>query len=269
MKVPFCNFGMKKLFGAVTILLALCIFVGGCAGKKAADETKPQQKVLRVGIDPTNPPFEFQKDDKDEICGYDVDLIAAVAQRLGYKPKFVNMSFSATITAIEANKLDVAIGAFTITKERAQDVDFSVPYFRTGLVMYAAKDRDDINSTEDLAGKRVAVQIGTTAEDVARSIKGANVFTFNTIAGMNMEVRHGNVDAAINDRTAVDAFLANGGDKYCKIVGEQITTEEYGIMVKKKSPLLEQINKALEEMKNDGMQAEIHAKWFKNKKVKE
>lgn len=98
---------------------------------------------------------------------------------------------------------------------------------------------------------------------MARSIKGAKVYTFNTIAGTNMEIKSDKVDAGISDLPFVEYFLVNGGDRYCKIVGERLTSEEYGIMVKKNSPLLDPINKALAEMKKDGEQAAIHAKWFK------
>ncbi len=265
MKVNCLQHGMKRAFHLVMALLTVSIFVGGCAGKETADavKSKPAEKVLRIGIETNYAPFEFKKKNSDEIIGYDVDLIKAVCKRLGYTPKFVNTSLAAMIPAMEADKLDIAVGAFTISEERKQRVDFSTPYFQSGLVIYVGKDRTDINSLKDLEGKRIAVQIGSTGEAVARSIKGAKVYTFNTIAGTNMEIKSDKVDAGISDLPSVEYFLVNGGDRYCKIVGERLTSEEYGIMVKKNSPLLNPINNALTEIKKDGEQAVIHAKWFK------
>ncbi len=255
----------KKTFILIMVLLAVCIFIGGCAGKETADSAKSQsaEKILRIGVETNYAPFEFKKKDSNEVVGYDIDLIKAVCKRMGYTPNFINTSLAAMIPAIDADKLDVAVGAFTISEERKQRVDFSAPYFQSGLVIYVRKDRADINSLKDLEGKRIAVQIGSTGEDLARSIKGAKVLAFNTIGGANREIKSDAVDAGISDLTAVEYFLINGGDRYCKIVGEKLTSEEYGIMVKKNSPLLGRINKALSELKNDGEQAAIYAKWFK------
>lgn len=114
------------------------------------------EKVYKVGIDTTYPPFEFKEGDKYK--GIDIDLINAIAKNQGFKIELSPMDFGGIIPALQAGQLDVAIAGMSITDERKKIVDFSEPYFDAGLTLVVKKDNKDISSVDDLKGKTVAVK---------------------------------------------------------------------------------------------------------------
>ena len=153
---------MKKyLLMAMAVLAALSLMVAGCGGKEEAKKAEPA-KVLRVGTEPTFAPFEFQKEGSKEYTGFDMDLIRAIGKQMGYKVEIMNMGFDALIPALSSGNIDTVIAGMSITPERQEAVLFSAPYYRSGLVVMVQKNNDTIKGIEDLVGKRIAVQIGTT-----------------------------------------------------------------------------------------------------------
>lgn len=256
---------MKKLFIMIMALMTACCLMAGCGGgeKKAA---APAEKVLKVGTEPSFAPFEFQKEGTKELTGFDIDIINAIGKRMGYKVQVSNMGFDGLIPAIQAGNLDVAISGFSITEERKKVITFSDSYYTSGLVIVVNKDNNTIKSLKDLEGKRIGVQIGTTGEAKGRSVKGAKITAFNANTEATMELVNKGVDAVINDAPVAEYYLATGGDKHCKIVGDKMEAEEYGIVVKKDSKLAPEINKALAAMKKDGEYQKLYDKWFATKK---
>lgn len=254
---------MKKyLVFLMAALMLVALAVAGCGGSK--DEAKAQpEKVLRVATEPTFAPFEFQKEGSDELAGFDMDLIRAIGKKLGYKVEIANMGFDALIPALNTGNIDVAIAGMSITDERKQAVGMSDPYYTSGLIVMVKKDNNDIKSIDDLAGKRIAAQIGTTGADKANSVKDAKVTLFNTNTESAMELTNGGVDAVINDSPVIGYYLAQGGSEVAKTVGDVMEAEQYGIAVKKdNTKLLEDINKALAELKKDGEYDNIYKTWF-------
>ena len=252
---------MKKLLVLMmTIIAAVAMLTAGCGGgEKKADG----EKVLRVATEPTFAPFEFQKEGSDELAGFDMDLIRAIGIKLGYKVEIANMGFDALIPALNTGNIDVAIAGMSITDERKQAVGMSDPYYTSGLIVMVKKDNNDIKSIEDLAGKRIAAQIGTTGADNANSVKAAKVTLFNTNTESAMELTNGGVAAVINDSPDIGYYLAQGGSEVAKTVGDVMEAEQYGIAVKKdNTKLLEDINKALAELKKDGEYDKIYKTWF-------
>ena len=252
---------MKKLLIMMMAILAACsMLLAGCGGgeKKAATE-----KVMRVATEPSFAPFEFQKEGSKEFTGFDMDLIRAIGKQAGYKVEIQNMGFDALIPALTSNNIDVAIAGMSITEERKKVITFCDPYYTSGLIVMVNKDNNEIKSVEDLKGKRIACQIGTTGEKKSRSIEGAKVVAFNTQSEASMELKNGGADAVINDAPVVGYYLAQGGAKVAKTVGEVMEAEEYGIAVNKKNTQLAQdINKALAELKKNGEFDKIYKTWF-------
>ena len=231
---------MKKyLLMAMAVLAALSLMVAGCGGKEEAKKAEPA-KVLRVGTEPTFAPFEFQKEGSKEYTGFDMDLIRAIGKQMGYKVEIMNMGFDALIPALS-----------------------SAPYYRSGLVVMVQKNNDTIKGIEDLVGKRIAVQIGTTGAAKAESVKDAKVTAFNTNTEAAMDLKNGGVDAVINDSPVVGYYLAQGGSADAKTVGDVLEAEEYGIAVKKgNDKLAAEIDKALAELKKNGEYDKIYKTWF-------
>ena len=237
---------MKKLLVfMMAALMLVALAVTGCGGeeKKAAEAP---EKVLRVATEPTFAPFEFQEEGSDKLSGFDMDLIRAIGAKMGYKVEIANMGFDALIPALNTGNIDVAIAGMSITDERKQAVGMSDPYYTSGLIVMVQKDNNDIKSIEDLKGKRIAAQIGTTGAAKAHSV-----------------LTNGGVDAVINDSPVIGYYLAQGGSEVAKTVGDVMEAEQYGIAVKKdNTKLLEDINKALAELKKDGEYDKIYKTWF-------
>ena len=254
---------MRKLLIALMIMVAaVAMLVAGCGGgDKKADA--PKEKLMRVACEPTFAPFEFQKEGSKEFDGFDMDLIRAVGKQAGYKVQISNMGFDALIPALQASNIDVAISGMTITEERKKAVDFSDPYYTSGLIVLVNKDNTTIKSIADLKGKKIGVQIGTTGEKKGRSVEGAKVTAFNANTEAIMELKNRGVDAVINDAPVVGYYLAQGGDKVAKTVGDVMEAEQYGIAVKKgNKQLVTDINKALAELKKNGEYDKLYKKWF-------
>ncbi len=242
---------MKKIFA---MAFALMMAVGATC--------MAAQKVLKVACEPTFAPFEFTNE-KGEFVGFDVDLIKAVGEKIGYKVEIQNIGFDALIPSVQTKIIDCAISGMTITEARSKVVTFSDPYYTAGLRVMVMKDNDKIKSYADLNGKKIACQIGTTGENKSRQVPGATVTAFNTNTEAAMELVAGGVDAVINDAPVVAFFLKTPAGKDCKAVGEVLEAEEYGIAFNKDNvKLIKAVNKALAAMKKDGTYDKIYAKWF-------
>lgn len=252
---------MKKvLVFLMTVIMACSLLLTGCGGgeKKAAEA----EKVLRVGTEPAFAPFEFPKEGSNELTGFDVELIQAIGKQLGYKVEISGMGFDALIPALNAGNIDAAIAGMTITDERKKAVTFSDPYYTSGLIVMVKKDNAAVKSIDDLKGKRIAAQIGTTGEMKARSVEGATVTTFNTQDEAALELKNGGVDAVIGDLPVMEYYLAQGGNKFAMTVGEKMEAEQYGIAVKKDSKLAAELNKGMAELKKSGEFDKLYKKWF-------
>ena len=257
---------MKKLLVFLMMAVMACsMLVAGCGGSKEEKKAEPA-KVLRVGTEPAFAPFEFPKEGSKELTGFDIELIQAIGKQMGSKVEISGMGFDALIPALNAGNIDAAIAGMTITEERKKAVSFSDPYYTSGLIVMVKKDNTAVKSVKDLEGKRIAVQIGTTGEMKARTVKNAKVTTFNTQNEAALELKNGGVDAVIGDLTVMEYYLAKGGSQFAMTVGEKMEAEQYGIAFKKDSKLTAEVNKAMAELKKSGEFDKIYKKWFGEKK---
>jgi arginine/lysine/histidine/glutamine transport system substrate-binding and permease protein len=218
-------------------------------------------KTLKVAIDPTFAPFEFQGKD-GKLQGFEVDLVNSIGKAVGFQPQYETMRFDAMIGSLQAGSVDVTVASMTITAERAKTVDFSKPYFKSGLAIAVSEKNQDITKLESLKNKKIAVQIGTTSAAKAKAISGAKISTFDTPDLALQELANGNVDAVINDRPVTLYALKTGNLKGLKVVGESLTEEYYGIALPKSSKNLALINQGLDTIIKDGTYAKIYQKWF-------
>jgi glutamine transport system substrate-binding protein len=251
---------MKKL-GLLSMFLILTIFISACGTneeKNAGEEKKPE-KVYKVGVDTTYPPFEFKEG--NDYKGIDIELINAIAKDQDFKIELSPMDFGGIIPAMQANQLDVAIAGMSITEERKKVVDFSTPYFDAGLTIVVKKDNTSTKTVKDLKGKTIAVKKGTTgakyAQDNATEL-GIKVVQFNDSPAMFQEVANGNADALIEDYPVISYAIAQK-DLGLKIVGDRLNGDQYGIAVLKgqNEDLLKKINDGLANLKKDGTYDEI------------
>jgi ABC-type amino acid transport substrate-binding protein len=221
--------------------------------------------VLTVGSDTAFPPFESIEGGK--AVGFDVDMMTEIGKRIGVpKVEFQTAVFDTIFTALAAGKYDVVASAVTIRADRKKTVDFSEPYFTADLSLSVTDENADaITGVEDLDGKVVGVQSGTTSETCAQSeLKSTvkDIRSYDTIPDAFTDLSAGRVDAVFIDLpTAAELLESRTG---IRIVQKVKTEEDYGFAVAKTNPDLRvAINEALGEMKDDGTYARLFKKWFK------
>ncbi|NLM36764.1 MAG: basic amino acid ABC transporter substrate-binding protein [Firmicutes bacterium] len=258
---------MKKktlLYGLLIVVALVVVFVFGPVMQAA---TKTDRNVLVVGCDAAFPPFEYLDEETGELTGFDLDLMRAIGAELGMEVVIKNVSWDGIIPGLLAGNYDVIASGMTITEERQQVVNFSDPYINAGLVIVTRAGDNRIKGPEDLAGKRVAVQINTTGDLAAtemqeKGIKIASIKRFNHATDPFLELKNGAADAVVMDLPVAGAQIKANPGQY-QIIGEAFTTEEYGLALRKSdTELLAKINQALVTLKANGTYDEIYRKYF-------
>lgn len=219
---------------------------------------------LTVGSDVAYAPFESVDPSTGEFVGFDIDLIKAIAESAGFTVNIVNAPFDPIFINLAAGQFDLVISAATITEERSQVVTFSNPYFTAGQVITVREaDAETIKGRDDLVGKKIGVQLGTTGAAAAKDIPDAQVSEYPTFPEAAQALANGDVDAVVNDDTVSIAYVLNTPDAHLVVVTEPFTTEQYGIAVRKDcTDLLEKVNTGLAEVIASGQYAEIYRKYF-------
>lgn len=243
---------MKKLLSVLLATLMLALSATALAD------------TLVMGTNASFPPFEFIGDD-GQPTGFDVEIGAKIAEKMGMDFKVEDMAFDGLITALETGIIDMAIAGMTITEEKKEQVLFSDPYFNAQQQVIVRADYEDIQSLDDLKDKVVAVQEGTTGHVLVSETLGLpdnQIISFKSANDAILELKAGRADCVVIDTAPANVFVAENDD--LKILdGIETEKEEYGIAIKKDNPeLLETVNAVLAEMKEDGSYDALVAKYF-------
>lgn len=210
-------------------------------------------------------PFEYMDEKTGEPVGFDVDVINAVAEKMGLTASYLpNQKFDTLVPIIkQGGKADVSIAAITITDERMESVDFSEPYLDSNQAIVVAKGSSETEETLNDASKQVVCQGGTTGDEwIGENLPDAVRVPVDDVTAALTGVQTGLYQAMVVDLPVTSYMLAQSFSDL-QIVKEIPTGEQYGIAVSKDNPELTQaVNKALEDMKSDGTMKEIETKWF-------
>ncbi len=244
---------MQRLF----LLLAGLIFTGVAGFGFAAD------REILVGTNAEFMPFEFT-DEANNIIGFDIDIINAVAGTQGLKVKMHNQSFDTLIEGLETGKINAAISGMTITEARKQKVDFSEPYYNAAQVIVVRDNTPGFTKIEDIVGKKIGVQLGTTGALMAEQAMGETNPDLKQLRKYNMvfsELKLGRIEAVVVDKPVAEAYLKQVDG--LKISSPPMSEEQYGIVVKKgNKELLDQMNAGLGIIRANGEYDRITRKWF-------
>lgn len=225
-----------------------------------AGETEATGGVLTMATNAEFEPWEFWQGDK--IVGIDAEVAQAIADKLGMTLKIEDMAFDAIIPSIATGKADIGMAAITVNDERKVSVDFTNTYAESALVILVKSDNEEITSSEDLPGKKIGVQLGTTGDTTATEIAGEeSMERYTSYFEAVQSLKQGKIDAIVIDIAPAKVFLGQNED--IKQVGEPMSQEEYAIAVGKgNEELVEKLNQAIAELKEDGTFDEIVNKYI-------
>ena len=245
---------LKKVYVLFAVILC-CLLITACKEKK--------DNVLKVGTNADFPPFEYHEN--GQIVGFDIDLINEIGNKLNKKIEFEEMEFNTLLTALSSGKVDLIISGLDITDERKQQVDFTQGYYANELSLVVLND-SNIKNINDLKGKKVGTELGTSSDNYVNELKDVKNIQFKDSSFTIMNLKSNKVDAVIIDKPVAEKILKNVNG--CKILENiNIKTSEMGIAVNKNNKeLLNDLNKALTELKNNGKLKELNLKYFSNNK---
>ncbi|MCR4907689.1 MAG: basic amino acid ABC transporter substrate-binding protein [Lachnospiraceae bacterium] len=248
----------QRVIAVVLTCLLVLLMVSGCTGTTTgfAPAGSSENKKLVVGTNAEFPPFEYI-DDNGKPDGFDMALIKAIGEKMGKEVDIQNMEFDSLVSSI-GTKIDLAIAGMTVTEERQNTVDFSDPYYTA--VQYVILPADsEIATYEDLSGKAIGVQLGTTgdfdASDIEEADSSTKVSRYNKGVDAVNDLLNGKVDCVIIDKNPAETFVSKHAEELVAVDGSQFGFEEesYAIaMPKGDKELVDAVNKALQEIKSEG-----------------
>jgi len=240
---------MKKLFkslvmGAMVLSLSVTAFA---------------KEKIYVGTNAEFPPFEYLEN--GEIKGFDMELVNEIGKILDADIKIVDMAFDGLLPALQMKKVDLVIAGMTANEERMKTVSFTQPYYTASQVIIVKEGNDSIKSFNDLKGKKVGVMLGFTGDMVVSEIEGVKIERFNAAYAGIMALQAGKVEAVVLDSEPAKNYVAQ--NKGLVLADADAEQEEYAIAVRKNDKaLLEKVENALKEIKENGTYDKLLQKYF-------
>jgi polar amino acid transport system substrate-binding protein len=255
----------------VSLLLAACATTqpqaeapaeGGASGETASGLPDLGGETVVVAVENAYPPFNMIDEDTGEGIGWDYDTVTEICDRLNCQPEFKQAAWDGIFPAMAAGEYDWLADGVTITEERDQIVDFSIPYVTIGQVLLVRADEsasvDDIKADDS---RLVGTQLGTTNEIVAKeNFPEDRIKSFEDFGAAVLALKSGDVDGIVIDNVSAFGYMEeNPGDM--KIDGQLTSDEQLGFVFPPGSDLVEPVNAALQSMMDDGTLEELNAKW--------
>ncbi len=270
---------MKKLLAFAVSAIMLLSFAGCSNSAEKSNKTEAQTQTaapetesnennkttdkIIIGLDENFPPMGF-RDENNEITGFDVDLAKAAAEKMGVEAEFQPINWSSKELELDSGKVDLLWNGLTITDERRENMEFTNPYLANKQVIMV-KNESEITSKADLAGKNIGIQKESSAVDAVNadpiaSELNLNEYDDNILAFTDLEI--GRVDAVVVDEIVARYYISTNDTDF-KLLDEDFGDEVYGVAAKKgNTELINKLQAALDEIKDDGTAAEISQKWF-------
>lgn len=221
-------------------------------------------RTIVIATDATWPPMEFVNADK-EIVGFDIDYMKAAAKEGGYDVEFKNVAWDGIFGGLEAGKYDAICSSVSITDERKKSMDFSIPYFKVRQALVVPKT-STAKTLDDLKGKTVGAQIGTTGYFAIKKVKGIEAKSYDEIGLAMEDLFNGRIDGVVCDDPVAAQYALQREDYKAKLkIAAVLDTgdEYYGVAVKKgNTEVLDLINKGIKAVEEKGIAKELRAKWI-------
>lgn len=263
----------KKILSLLcTIILAGSVLVAcqnsqSTQGAKSTESLNSLERVkeagvLTMGLNDTYPPFEF-RDESQNIVGFDVDLGQEIGKKLGVKVEIKTNDWKGIILSLKAKKYDIILSGMSMTEERKKEIDFAGPYIVGGQRVIAKKGDSSIKTADDLKGKTIGVQLGTTGEVAANKIEGVKELKkYDGITEAFNDLTIGRVDAVVADGQVGGYYLKKNSQDLA-VLDVKLSEEPIGIGFRKEDThLKDAVEKALDELNADGTMSKLSEKWF-------
>lgn len=257
---------MKRMIAAVLAVFMLASVLTMAVSAKGSDdllETIQKRGTIIVGLEGDWAPWSYV-DENDELTGYDVEVAKAIAGKLGVEIQIVPGEWDGLFAGMDAGRYDMVVNGVEVTEERADKYDFSTPYayIRTALIVKG--DDDSIKTFEDLKGKKTANSIASTYMNLAESY-GATCYGVSTLDETLTMVLQGRVDATLNAIVSFTDYMAQHPDSNLKVVATTEEASNVAIPMRKgdeTASLRETVNKAIDELREDGTLSELSTRFF-------
>lgn len=256
---------MGKWKTLLFLLMATMLVLAACGTKKnGASDGDNEYGLVKKGkltyaASGVYKPFNFEEN--GQLTGFDVEIGKAIAEKMGLEPNPVTNPFETILQGLIANKYDAIIGSMAYTKKRAEQAAFTEPYYYSGGMIWVAKDNDEIQSPEDLKGKKIGVVSQSTYEEPAKTLSDNIQYYASDVVALKDLTIENRLDAVITADIVGFEAIDNGFE--IKEVGTPLWVEQPSIAVKKDNEKLrDAIDKALQEIIDDGTYDEISQKWF-------
>ncbi len=262
---------MRKFKSLVLLLVASVLMLAACGekkdetgGSKGTKNTGGEFELVKKGsltfaASGLYKPFNFEEDGK--LTGFDIEIGNTIAEKLGLEANPVTNPFETILQGLVGKKYDAIIGSMAYTKKRAEQANFTKPYYYSGGMIFVAEDNDEIKTPEDLDGLKIGVVSQSTYEEPAKTLSdNIQYYSSDVVALKDLTVKD-RLDAVITADIVGFEAIENGFK--IKEVGKPLWVEQPSIAVTKENDALrEAIDKALAEMIEDGTYDEISQKWF-------
>jgi polar amino acid transport system substrate-binding protein len=240
-----------------------CLLLVGCRAENPTWERIEETGILRVGLDPTYPPFEIVDD--NGLYGLDVDLAQAIAAELGLEAEFVYFGYDGLYDALATEQVDVLMSALVIAPEKTRDFAYSEPYFNAGEILIVPQSETEIAGMVDLNGRTLAVELGALghveANTWANRLADLTVLPFSSAEEAVTAVATGQANAVLID--AISGRLALQNQPSLKYLPDPVTIEPFAFVVRiEDNLLLEKLNDSLKQLNETDQLQTITNKWL-------
>jgi cystine transport system substrate-binding protein len=267
---------MRKKLSMLLITALTTLAIAGCGaqpgaatdtGASSSDDHLARIKAagkITIATEGVWAPFTYHDPDTDELIGFDVEVAAAIAKKLGVEADFKEVAFDGGLTGVVTGTFDMMANGVDVTDDRKETYDFTDPYAYDHAVVVTLASNNDITSFDDLAGKTTANSAGSTYEAMGKE-HGATVSNVDTLGETMTLVLNGSVDATINANTSAQDYFNTTGTTDLKVAAVDPEVTMYAVPLAKgadNDSLREAINKAIAELRADGTLAQISNKYF-------